>query len=339
MIGNALIGRWLAIGLACLPLLAVGAPVLTGAASAQPSNHAVTQEMVASWMETHSNWGRWGTGDERGTLNLLTPARVKAASALVQKGLSLSLSHQYMEDGSADNTQPFARQVLPINPASAFVSDRYSVSYHGWAHTHMDATCHNSSNGKLYNGYARETVGQQEGCTKDSITVAKNGIIGRAVLVDIPRLKGLPYLEPSTPIYVEDLEAWLKTANVKLRPGDILLLRTGRWARRAEKGAWSVSQQSAGLHASVIPWLRANDISVIGSDAVTDVMPSGVPGYVQPLHEFILVRLGTPLFDHLDLEDAAVEASRLRRWVFMLAAAPLNVGNGTGSPLNPIAVF
>jgi len=308
-------------------------------ASTAESGHTVTKAMVDSWMTELSNWGRWGKDDERGTLNLLTPERTKRAVALVKDGISVSLSHNYIEQKADDVTYEFVREMIPINPTGQFVSDRYSVRYHGYAHTHMDALCHDSYEGKLYNGFPRSTVTEAGGCANAGITNVKQGIVGRGVLIDIARLKGLPYLEPSTPIYVEDIEAWERQAKIKVRPGDVLLLRTGRWARRTERGPWETRQQSAGLHASVLPWLRARDVAILGCDSVSDVLPSGVEGVVQPIHQFTLVALGMPLFDNMDLEAVATEAAKRRRWEFLFMAAPLAVEHGTGSPLNPLAIF
>ncbi len=123
--------------------------------------------------------------------------------------------------------------------------DRYAVAYHGYAHSHIDALCHILYKEQTYNGYARADVNTDKGCTKLGIQNLKNGIVTRGVLVDIPRLRNLPYLEPGTPIYVEDLEAWEKKSGVKIASGDAVLVRTGRWAtarqarpveRRPERG-------------------------------------------------------------------------------------------------------
>jgi kynurenine formamidase len=203
----------------------------------------------------------------------------------------------------------------------------------------MDALCHDSYEGKLYNGFPRSTVTQQAGCTKAGITNFKQGIVARALLFDIARLKGVPYLEPGLPVYVEDLEAWEKQARVKAGPGDILLVRTGRWARRAEKGAWATGMQSAGLHASALPWIKARDVAMLGSDSVSDVVPSRVEGVTLPIHQVTLVAIGMPLFDNLDLEAVAAEAAKRGRWEFLVTAAPLAVERGSGSPLNPLAIF
>jgi kynurenine formamidase len=315
----------------------VAAAAIAAPRLAAQADRTVTKATVDRWMTELSNWGRWGRDDQRGTLNLITPERTRRALALATDGVSVSLSHTYIEERAADATSPFGHEMLPIG-AGPFVSDRFTVSFHGYAHSHMDSLCHMSHEGKMYNGFLRTDVSEQ-GCAKLAISNFKQGIVTRGVLLDIARVKGLKYLEPGTPIYVEDLEAAERQARVKVGPGDVLLIRNGRWARRAEVGAWATGQQGAGLHASVLPWLKARDIAMLGNDNVSDVLPSRVEGVPQPIHQVVLVALGTPLFDNLDLEAVAVEAARRNRWEFLLTAAPLAVETGTGSPLNPLAIF
>ena len=161
----------------------------------------------------------------------------------------------------------------------------------------------------------------------------------RGVLMDIARLKGEDYLEPGTPIYVEDLEAWEAMAGVTVQPGDAVFIRTGRWARRAEVGPWAIAQNAAGLHASTMPWVKARGVSFLGSDAALDVVPSRVEGVDLPVHLLTIVAMGIDLFDNQDLEALAETAARLSRWEFMLTAGPLAVETGTGSPLNALAIF
>jgi kynurenine formamidase len=165
----------------------------------------------------------------------------------------------------------------------------------------------------------------------------KQGIFTRGVLMDIPRLKGVSYLEPGTPIYPEDLDAWEKKAALRVRPGDVVLIRTGRWARRATKGPWS--GELAGLHVTSARWLKNRDAAVLGSDAAQDVMPSGVDGVRQPIHLLVLVAMGMPILDNIDLEALSEAAAARKRWDFLLTASPLAVPGATGSALNPIAVF
>ncbi len=302
--------------------------------------HNVDKATVDRWMTELSNWGRWGREDQMGTLNLITPAKRKQSAALVKEGISVSLARDTEKEKAPDNGSPF-EHVMRATGATAkgqFVTDNYSVSYHGYAHTHMDSLCHMSYEGKMYNGFSKLEV-TEKGAQKLAITNMKGGIFTRGILVDIPVLKGVPYLEPGVAIYPEDLEAWEKKAGVRISSGDVVFIRTGRWARRAEKGAWDASKSSAGLHASSIKWLRARDIAMVGSDAGSDVMPSRVEGVVQPVHQLLLVAMGTPIFDNCDLEAVSKAAAQRRRWEFLISAAPLAVTGGTGSPLNPIATF
>ena len=309
-------------------------------ASAQ-SNRNVTAAMVDQWMTELSNWGRWGSQDQMGAVNLITPAKRKQAAALVKDGVSVSLARNTETEKAADNDSPFVHTMTSTGKNAlqgSYSMDLITVSYHGWAHTHMDSLCHMFYKGKMYNGFPQTDVTSQ-GATKLAVTNFKNGILSRGILMDIPRLKGVPYLAPGTPIYPEDLDAWEKKAGVKVGSGDIVLIRTGRWAARDAKGPWPISTNAAGLYASCTKWLKARDVAVLGSDGASDVMPSGVAGVTQPIHQLVLIAMGMPIFDNLDLEAVSAEADKRQRWEFHLSAAPLAVVGGTGSPFNPIATF
>jgi kynurenine formamidase len=156
--------------------------------------------------------------------------------------------------------------------------------------------------------------------------------------MDIPRLKGVDYLEPGTRIYPEDLDAWAKKANLTIKPGDIVLIRTGRWALRDAKGPYNTNQL-AGLYMTSAEWLHKHDAAILGSDGAEDVHPSGIEGITEPIHALALIAMGMPIFDNLDLEALSREAARRNRWDFLVTAAPLAVPGATGSPLNPIATF
>ena len=307
----------------------------TAPVEAQEAARAPTtlEEFDAMFREL-SNWGRWGADDERGTLNLITPAKTREAAALVQSGITVSLSHNPMPDEAPDNPDAAFDHVM----GRSLRSDTYTFRYHGYGVSHIDALCHFAHNGRLYNDVPT-SASSAEGCGKNGIQNLKNGIVTRGILLDIPRLKGVPYLEPTTPIYIEDIEAWERQAGITVGAGDVIFVYTGRWARREALGPWSVSGNSAGLHASVIPWIKERDVAFVGSDAATDVMPSLVEGITQPLHTFLIAGLGSNIFDNMDLEALAETAARLNRWEFMLTASPIPVTGGTGSPLNPIAVF
>ena len=303
------------------------------------STRNVTAEMVEEWMTELSNWGRWGPDDQLGTLNLVTPEKRRQAVALALTGTSVSMSHNYLKEPAADATSPLLHDMLRIDSPGAFRSDRYTIAYHGYAHSHMDSLCHMMYQGRMYNGFSRDEEVTADGCNRLAIINFKQGIVTRGLLMDIARLKGVPYLEPGTPIYIEDLEAWEEQAGIRVESGDIVFVRSGRWARRDAHGPWATGEEAAGLHASVIPWLRERGIAMLGSDDTNDVRPSGIEGATQPVHQLTLVAMGMPLFDNLDLESVAEEAGRQNRWEFMLVAAPLAVEGGTGSPLNPLAIF
>jgi kynurenine formamidase len=308
---------------------------LSSQAQAPVPSHAVTEAQYERWKKELSNWGRWGKDDEIGALNLITPAKRKQAAGLVKEGVSVSLAADTDTVKAVDNPNPYEVKMLSIG------MDQIAVAYHGITHTHLDSLAHINDNGVFYNGYKpdADTVLKQRH-SKNSIHNVKNGIFTRGVLIDIPRLKGVPYLEPGTPIYVEDLEAWEKKAGVKVGAGDALFVRTGVWARRKAVGPWlrgrAEGGRSAGLDPSVIPWLKQRDIAILGSDHPQYVSPSNLKGAV---HDFALLYLGVHLFDNCDLEALADAAAARKRWDFLLTAAPLAIPGGTGSPANPIATF
>jgi kynurenine formamidase len=280
------------------------------------------------------NWGRWGPDDQLGAANLITDTKRKQALALAKSGITVSLAHPPITETAPDNPSPFHHTMN-----RGLTTDTYSVSYHGYAHSHIDALCHFLYKDRTYNGYARADVLSDTGCRKLGVENLKNGVITRGVLIDIPRLKHLPWLEPGTPVFVVDIEAWEKQAKVKVGPGDAIFLRTGRWARRAKLGAWAVGQNEAGYHASVAPWLKERGVAFLASDDAQDVTPSLVEGIALPVHTLAIAALGIDIIDNQDLETVADTAARLNRWEFLLSVAPVPVIGGTGFPINALAIF
>ena len=291
-------------------------------------------------MQDISNWGRWGKDDELGTLNLITPQVRKQAAALVKEGTTVSMSLDLNKVADPLNANPFHHELARAQFSGHQVAgDKYSVEYHGFAHSHMDGLPHFAHKGFFYNGVPYESA-KPDGAEKLGIhNAGVNGVFTRGVLVDMPRFLGVDYLEPGVAITVADLEAWEKETGVTVGSGDVLLIRTGRWAKVAKDGQWDFLAKAAGSHASVAAWLKARDVAVIGCDGVSDVMPSGVEGLVNPLHELVLVALGMPILDNLDLEAVAAAAAARERPTFLFVGAPLRVPGGTGSPMNPLAVF
>ena len=280
------------------------------------------------------NWGRWGADDQLGAINLITPAKRRDALKLAKDGITVSLAHNPLTDKADDNASPFEHTMNPGN-----TMDTYRVSYHGYSHSHLDALCHILYKDQTYNGYARAEVNTPKGCTKLSIDNLKQGIITRGILLDMPRLKGVPFLEPGTAIYQEDVEAWEKKAGVKVSAGDVILLRTGRWARRAAVGPWAVGRNAAGFHASIAPWIKSRGVAIVGSDAASEVTPTLVEGVNLPVHTLFITAMGIHILDNQDLEQLAETASKLKRWEFLITINPMPVTGGTGSPLNTLVTF
>jgi kynurenine formamidase len=294
-----------------------------------------TKQEFERWMTELSNWGRWGPDDELGAANLITDAKRRQALGLAKLGTSISLAHDVVDDKGSDPRNPFGiHMIISLDPP--LVRDRHDFDYHGGFFTHLDALCHVVYNDKIYNGLDFRKTIDDAGCARLGITGLKNGVITRAVLIDVPRLRGVPSLESGARVYRADIEAWEKQAGVKVGAGDALLVRTGRWARRAKLGP---AGGAAGLDASFLPFLKDRDVSLFGSDTAHE-LPNNIPGLnVTVIHKFAVVARGMNLFDNLDLEAAAETAARLKRWEFLFMASPIRVPKGTGSPINPIAVF
>jgi kynurenine formamidase len=328
-------------GAAALVLAGIGVALTSRKLSAQqPASHAlITQAQYERWQTELSNWGRWGKDDQMGTLNLITAAKRKQAAALVKEGISISLSANANTVKEVDNPCPVEWAMLTATSAAALDQVSYPC-IHGAGTTHLDSFAHIFFGGRMWNGYAVEgLVTKDGGAAKNSILTMKDGIVTRGILYDIPRLKELPYLEPGVRIFPEDLEAWEKKTGVRAGPGDALLLRWGRWARRAKLGPWPIDEGAAGLDNSVIPWLKKRDIALLGweTPGYTPQPPGDIPRLA--LHNFVLTILGVHLIDRADFEALSEAAAARKRWEFMLTVAPLPIPKGTGSPVNPIAMF
>jgi kynurenine formamidase len=284
-----------------------------------------------------SNWGRWGKNDQLGTFNLITPERRREAAALVKAGLSVSLARNLNEEKAIDNPDPF-RDTMSLGVDGKFNMDTYTVNFHGFAFSHFDALSHTYYEGHLYNGYPDTAITSSGASVLDTVQF-RNGIFTRGVLVDIPWLRGLPYLQKNAYITGRDLDAWEVKTGVHIHSGDAVVIRTGRWALRDANGPWDIGNSSAGLDPSVIAWLHKRDAAFLVSDAAHDAIPSAVEGVDFPIHVLAIVAMGMPLADQCNLEDIAREAQSLHRYTFLLTLAPVRIKGGTGALVNPIATF
>jgi kynurenine formamidase len=312
---------------------------------------APTEAEVRGYLCSLSNWGRWGAGDELGTVNLITPAKRVAAAGLVREGLSVSCARPIVTDITADTTvQPMRFMVDSGEGRDTATPERQrerrgaaefiGMVFHGYSITHVDAPSHYFWDGKLYNGRSCNLVTSREGATVESIEVLRDGVVSRGVLLDAARTRGVDWLGLGEGVMPEDLEAAERAQGVRVEPGDILLVRTGYYGRRVKQGPVNPLQAgSPALHAACCPWLRERGVAMIGTDTHNDIAPPPYPGMGNSFHVVCLVAMGLWLIDNANLEELGRACAERRRWEFLLTIAPLRLRNVTGSPVNPIAVF
>jgi kynurenine formamidase len=213
------------------------------------------------------------------------------------------------------------------------------MNIHGNADSHIDALCHVSFDGTLYNGVPATTAVTASGAVELSIAAAADGIAGRGVLLDVPRLRGVPWLEPGDHVTPGDITAAERDQGVHIGQGDILLVRVGHRLRRRECGPWDAAAARAGLHPSVLPLLAERQIALLGSDSNNDTAPSVADGVEFPVHVLAINALGLMLLDYLSFDELVPLCEEAGRWSFLCVIAPLRLPTGTGSPVNPIALL
>jgi kynurenine formamidase len=295
-------------------------------------------------VRTVSNWGRWSDDGRRGALNHLTRARIAAALRLARTGESVSLSQPLRTEAGIDVPVPADHHMTMLTDVDIgsgsvrFAKDYVGADYHNEGHSHIDAFSHVAFEGHFFDGKPDRSV-TSEGARAGDIEVLKDGLVGRAVLLDVPRVRGVQWVEPGEHVFREDLEAAEREQGVSAGPGDILLVRTGHARRLTELEPWDTRKAKAGLHPTTALFLAERQISVLGSDGNNDTAPSTTEGVAFPIHVLAINAMGVHLLDYLDLEDAVARCEAEGRWDFLFVAAPLRIVGGTGSPLNPLAIF
>jgi kynurenine formamidase len=286
----------------------------------------------------------WGPADRRGALNYLTPDAVRRAAAEVRLGHAVSLAARVGQRVTADNPDPARHEMtLPQGQPAAvglsFAADRISMNIHGDHDSHIDALCHVSYDGELYNGIPAQAAMGPAGAADLSIDIAADGISGRGVLLDVPRARGAPWLEPGDHVTADDLAKAEADQNLTVGEGDLAFVRVGHRQRRREHGPWDVASARAGLHPSAVEFLAGRRIAVLGSDGNSDTAPSVVSGVDFPVHVLAIAGLGLHLLDYLDFARLSPLCEQTGRWSFLCVIAPLRLTAGTGSPVNPIAIM
>jgi kynurenine formamidase len=262
----------------------------------------------------------------------------------VREGISVSLSLPLNTHLAAHNPVPADHHMTALASLAAlpgpvhFVKDYVGLDYHNDGHTHIDALCHVAYEGSLYNGQPEAAV-TEHGAPVNSIETLEDGLVGRGVLLDIPRVRGTPWLEPGEHVFRDDLEAAEREQGVTVGEADILLVRTGHVRRLAELGPWDTTVAKAGLHPTAMRFIGERGVAALGSDGNSDTAPSSTEGVGFPIHVLAITAMGIHLLDYLQFEDLRESCERAGRWEFLFVGISLLIVGGTGSPLNPIAIF
>ncbi|HEY3058432.1 MAG TPA: cyclase family protein [Chloroflexota bacterium] len=307
-----------------------------------------TEDQLLGWMQSLSNWGRWGADDQRGTLNLVTPEVTRRAIGLVQDGTTVSCARRITYESSVDVPNPPQHYMLASGegyrpgegPDRQVARDYFGLIFHGHAITHIDSLAHFMWDGWLYNGVPSTRVNTPEGATSHSIDAAHPGIATRGVLVDAAMLRGVEIVERGDGVGLDDVERAEAQCGIKIGQGDVLLLRTGQLGHRERtQPVDPYKAGSAGPLPELLPLAHARGVAVLGSDTGNDVMPSGYARFSNPIHQIGIVGMGLWILDNAWLDDLAQACQQRQRWEFLLTINPLRLSNATGSPVNPIAIF
>jgi kynurenine formamidase len=310
-----------------------------------------SEQEVLGYFDSLSNWGRWGEEDQLGTLNFVTPEKTKRAVSLVQEGTRISCSRTVTWDAAPDvSSQPMHYMVESgegwasgdkvTSRTAQGATDYFGLVFHGFTITHIDSLSHFFWKGQMYNGRPSHLVSTNLGATVESIEVAKDGIVTRGVLVDVPMIRGVDWVERGEGVMPEDILAAEERCGFTIEEGDVLLIRTGQLHRRNVEGPWNPRELgSTACQAACLPLFHERGVAVMGTDTGNDVSPSGYKALTNPIHQVGIVAMGLWILDNPDLEGLA-EACRARnRWEFMISINPLRLHNTTGSPVNPLAIF
>ena len=299
-----------------------------GTAAIQSDPRMPSAEEVASWYSDRRNWGRWGSDDQKGAVNLVTPAKSAAAAGLVRSGRKVSASRVFEPE------QHFMRK-SPRPGGAGSVVDYLGFIYHGQTVTHIDALCHMWDSDGMWQGRDPDVEITTRGAAFGSIDAWSEGIVTRGVLIDVPRHRGAPHVTPDRPVHGWEIEEIASAQGVAVEPGDALLIYSGKDAYVRAGGVYAGGDRP-GLSVTCAKFIRDRDVALLGWDMM-DARPDPY-GLPFPMHG-VLFNYGVALLDNALLEPLAGACAEEGRYEFMFMGLPLNVARGTGSPVNPIAMF
>jgi kynurenine formamidase len=299
------------------------------------------------------NWGRWGTEDEAGTLNFITPDKIREAAGLVRQGKIISCSLPY--DANGPQILP-GRRFNPIRLMLATGSDAATGAQDDRAGirssddliimplqsgTQWDSLAHVFAEGKMYNGRDMTKVNTAHGAEFNGIDKQCNRMATRGVLLDMPRYKGVEWLEPGTPITKADLDGCIAQEGVRVGSGDALLVRTGHITMCKARKNWAgyAGGDSPGLCLETCEWLHDRELAAIVTDTWgMEVRPNETPDCFQPMHLVLIPNMGLMVGEIFDMDELAADCAADGAYEFMFVAPPLPFTGAVGSPLNAYAI-
>ena len=284
-----------------------------------------------------SNRGRWGADDQRGTLNYITPAKVKEALALVRSGRVVSIGRDLDTVSGPSNPRPVVHQLLYAGHHAESAMDFVGIAPHGFSVTHLDAVGHVYFEGQMYNGRRAAEEVDRFGMRFGSIEAMAGGVVTRGVFLDVAGALGVEFLDPAAVIGPAELEAAEEYWGVEAEEGDAIVVRSGRMVHEAESDPPRPGER-AGLDIEAIRWLHERRVAVYGGDCI-EKLPSPYPGLHLPLHSLGLAGMGLALLDWPDTEALRSACLAEGRAEFVLMMAPLRLRGGTGSAVNPLCIF
>jgi kynurenine formamidase len=298
------------------------------------------------------NWGRWGDDDEIGTLNRINEDCIRRAAGLVRQGRVISCGLPYDANGPQDGTygriNPVHQMIATGTDAKAGAQDwipglRYAddvVFMPLQCGTQWDGLSHVFYEGAMYNGYPMERV-TSSGAQVNAIDKMKDKVVGRGVLLDVPRTLGREWLEPGEGIGGDLLELTCERQGVSIDAGDIVLVRTGQMAQVRSSSQWGdyAGGDAPGIDLSGAVWLLEREIAALATDTWgMEVRPNEVDDLMQPLHVVMIVNAGLLVGEIFDLEALSDDCAADGVYEFMFSAPPLAFTGAVGSPINPIAI-
>jgi kynurenine formamidase len=296
-----------------------------------------------------NNWGRWGPDDEIGTINLITPDARRDAAACVKTGkafsLALPLSQiEGIQTGAIPGRVNPLRTMVAVNTPmlgdpTAFCTSDDVVVMGLQAATHWDGLGRVSYDGRLYNGNPASSI-NEFGASKCGIHKIRT-LIGRGVLLDVARAKGVDVLEGGYPITGEDLDAACEMGNVSVRAGDIVLVRTGQMThlQGPSRDLMAYGVPASGPSTKTVEWFHSHDVAAVATDNLTfEVYPCERDDMILPVHLLHLVEMGMTQGQNWVLDELAADCADDGVYEFLLDATPQPFTNAVGSPVNPVAV-